>query len=86
MQNEEAVKKELEHGFGLVAISDYLNSSDNYKIYHSKNDYLITTTQLKQLKQMTGNKLTIIDNGSHLGFLYRAEFIADLRKTITNRY
>ena len=41
MPNSEAVDKELEHGFGLVAISDYLESANNYKIYHTKNDYLI---------------------------------------------
>lgn len=75
--------KDPQKGFGLVAISDYLTTGTNYKIYHSRNDYLINRVQLKQLKKMSGNKLTIIDNGAHLGFLYRPEFIFELSKTVT---
>jgi len=84
MQDDDAVKEEINRGFGLVAISNYLENSNNYKIYHTVNDYLITTVQLKQLKRMAGKNLTIINNGSHMGFLYRPEFIADLKKTIAN--
>lgn len=80
----EAVDKELNHGFGLIAISDYLENADNYVIYHTKNDYLINKTQLKQLKRMSGDKLIIMDNGSHMGFLYKREFQTDLRKTISD--
>lgn len=84
LPDEDAVAKELNLGFGLVAISDYLSSSDNYKIFHTPNDYLINKTQLKQLKLLTGNKLVILDNGAHMGFLYRPEFVAELVKTITS--
>ncbi len=80
--NDKVFEEELNNGFGLVAISDYLENANNYKIYHTQNDYLINRIQLKQLKRMAGNKLIILNNGSHLGFLYRPEFIADLRKTI----
>ena len=66
----------------LTYISNYLKNGSNYKIYHCPNDYLINKSQLKQLKQMTGNKLVLINNGSHLGFLYRDEFIEDLKNTI----
>ena len=75
--------KNLQNGFGLLTISDYLKTGTNYKIYHTRNDYLINRVQLKQLKQMSGNKLVIIDNGSHLGFLYRPEFVFELSKTVT---
>ncbi|MCR5265806.1 MAG: MlaA family lipoprotein [Cyanobacteria bacterium RUI128] len=84
MVDEEAIQNELDRGFGLVAISDFLEKANNYKIYHTKNDYLVNRIQLKQLKRMAGKKMTIIDNGSHLGFLYRPEFQDDLRKTVTN--
>lgn len=84
MPDMEAVSKELNHGFGLIAISDYLENANNYKIYHTKNDYLINKTQLKQLKRMAGDKLIIMDNGSHMGFLYKKEFQNDLRKTIAD--
>ena len=83
MQDESAFANELNHGFGLVAISDYLENADNYKIYHTLNDYLITTVQLKQLKRMAGDKLVILDNGSHMGFLYRREFLQSLKNTIS---
>lgn len=81
-QDKENFEEELEHGFGLVAISDYLENANNYKIYHTQNDYLINKIQLKQLKRLAKNKLVILDNGSHMGFLYRPEFLADLIKTI----
>ena len=82
MPERRVFDEEMSHGFGLVAIADYLEKSNNYKIYHTVNDYLITRTQLKQLKQMAGNHLTILDNGAHMGFLYRPEFQEDLARTI----
>ena len=74
--------KDLENGIGIKAISHYLKNANNYKIYHTRNDYLINQSQLKYLRYLTGSNLTIIDNGSHMGFLYRPEFIRDLSKTI----
>ena len=67
----------------LHSISNYLRSGYNYKIYHSLNDYLTNTNQLKKLKQYTGRNSVLFDNGAHLGFLYRQEFIEDLKETIT---
>ncbi len=67
----------------LHAIKDYLKSNQNYRIYHSLDDYLVNISQLKQLKSYAKEKLTLIDKGSHLGFLYRNEFIEDLRKEIS---
>ena len=66
----------------LHSISNYLRMGYNYKIYHSLNDYLTNTNQLKRLKQYTGRNSVIFDNGAHLGFLYRQEFIEDLKETI----
>lgn len=66
----------------LYRISDFLETSKKYKIYHSMDDYLISLKQLKRLKRNAKNKLIIIDKGSHLGFLYRDEFIEDLKKEI----
>lgn len=69
----------------LNAISNYLEHGNNYKIYHSLNDYLTNPSQLKRLKQSTGSKTVLLDNGAHLGFLYRKEFIDDLKNTIANK-
>ena len=73
---------EIEYIFSLHAISEYLKNSDNYKIYHSINDYLTTPQQLKKLKLYTGKKSVYMDNGAHLGFLYREEFLNELKKDI----
>lgn len=74
---------DLKYVASLHSISDYLKNNDNYKIYHSINDYLTTPEQLKKLKTYTGAKSTYLDNGSHLGFLYRKEFQQELKKEIS---
>ena len=83
ISDEKALENELENGFGLIAITNYLETADNYKIYHTTNDYLINKNQLKFLRLVADKKLTIINNGSHMGFTYRPEFMTDLHKTIT---
>ena len=74
---------DLSYESSLHSISDFLENSDNYKIYHSLTDYLTNQNQLKRLKQYSGNKTVLLDNGAHLGFLYREEFIEDLKDTIS---
>ena len=77
--------KDFEYQTSLHKISDYLMHADNYKIYHSINDYLTNQKQLKQLKLYTGKKTVLFDNGSHLGFLYRKEFIDELKSDAMNK-
>lgn len=83
LSSEDNSTDDLSYEASLHIISDYLSYNDNYKIYHSINDYLTNTNQLKRLKQYSGNKITLFDNGAHLGFLYRNEFIEDLKNTIS---
>lgn len=66
----------------LYSLSDYLKSSDNYKIYHSLDDYFVNKNQIARLKDITGKHLTCLDCGAHLGYLYRKEFEDDLRESI----
>lgn len=73
---------ELNAATKLSAISDYLINSNNYKIFHSLDDYLITKEGLKDLKRCCDDKITIFNNGAHLGFMYRDEFINELKKEI----
>ena len=75
--------EDLEFEVSLNAISNYLENGNNYKIYHSVNDYLISPNQLKILKEYSKDKLVLVDNGAHLGFMYRKEFIDDLKNTIS---
>ena len=74
---------ELNQIASLHYISSYLRNADNYKIYHSLDDYLANTKQLHQLKQYSGTKAILFNHGAHLGFLYRPEFIKELKKEIS---
>ena len=42
----------------------------------------VLLSQMKKLKQYSKDKLTLFDNGAHLGFLYRSEFLENLKQTI----
>lgn len=75
-------KEELENQNTLRAISNYLINKDNYKIFHSLDDYLTNKSQLKELKGFCDDKLILFNNGAHLGFLYRDEFISKLKDEI----
>lgn len=83
LSKDDSSVDDLSYEVSLYSIADYLANNDNYKIYHSLTDYLTNQNQLKKLKQMTGEKSVYIDNGAHLGFLYRDEFIEDLKDTIS---
>lgn len=74
---------DLNYDTSLYSISDYLKCSDNYKIFHTLDDYLVTPQQLAQLKKYTGNKSIYFSNGSHLGYMYRQEFLDNLKKEIS---
>ena len=80
--SENGTCDDLSYETSLNSISDYLEKADNYKIYHSLNDYLTNKNHIKNLKKMTGTKTVLLDNGAHLGFLYRKEFIDHLKNTI----
>lgn len=75
--------EDLEYITSLHAISDYLQNADNYIIFHSVNDYLTNSSQLKKLKLYTGKKSLYLDNGAHLGFMYRDEFLSLLKSEIS---
>lgn len=66
----------------LYSISDYLKNNDNYKIYEAFDDYFINLEQIQKLKTITGSHLICLNCGSHLGFLYRKEFLDDLKQSI----
>ena len=74
--------EELKTLTSLSSISNYLINSDNYRIFHSLDDYLVNKKQLSELKRYCDNKLTLFSNGAHLGFLYRDEFLDELKKEI----
>lgn len=74
--------EELSSKTSLFSISDFLQNSNNYKIYHSVDDYLVNQSQLKKLKLYSGKKTVLLSHGAHLGFMYTPEFINELKKEI----
>lgn len=66
----------------LFILSEYLSNNDNYRIYEAFDDYLLNSEQINKLKNITGNKLICINCGSHLGFLYKQEFLDEFKKTV----
>ena len=75
-------KEELNKKTSLHSISNYLRTNDNYKIYHTLDDYLVNEMQLRDLREFSGKNLILFDKGSHLGYLYRKEFKDELLKDI----
>lgn len=73
---------ELDYDASLYAIADFLATNKKYKIYHSVNDCFVNSAQLVWLKKQTGNKSVYFSDGSHLGFLYRKEFIDSFKNDI----
>ncbi len=65
---------DIEYETSLYSIANYLNTHDNYKIYHSLDDYFVNKNQIAKLKQITGKQMTCLNCGAHLGYLYRKEF------------
>lgn len=74
---------DLRYDTSLYSISDFLKSNKNYKIYHSLDDFFINKNQLKQLKQYSPINVVCLNNGSHLGFLYRKEFQEVFKREIS---
>lgn len=83
LQIDDSKSEELAYKNGLYSISDFLKNSNKYKIYQSVNDYYTSPEQLIWLKNITGKKSTYFSEGSHLGYIYRKEFIDQLTKDIT---
>lgn len=73
---------DLIYDTSLYSIADYLKNNDNYKIYESMDDFLINQSQLEQLKAYSPQNVICLNNGSHLGFLYRKEFLESLKKML----
>lgn len=80
--NQEKSASQIDYEASLYSIANFLQSSNNYKIYHSVDDYYASPQQLAWLKKQSGEKVVYFSNGSHLGELYRPEFIAEFKKEI----
>lgn len=80
VQNKPLEQWEFETG--LRSIAGFLRKSNSYKIYQTLDDYYASSEQLAWLKEQSGDKTILFSNGSHLGYLYRKEFLEQLNKDI----
>lgn len=74
--------EQLSYDSSLYSLADFLQTNKKYKIYHSIDDYYVNQEQLIWLKNQSQNKTLLFSNGSHLGFLYRKEFLDEFKKDI----
>ena len=73
---------DLRYETSLYSLADYLKNNNNYSIYHSLDDFFTNKNQIAKLKDIAGKHLIALSNGSHLGFLYRKEFLDVLKQDI----
>lgn len=74
--------EQLSYDSSLYSLADFLRKNNNYKIYHAIDDYYVNPEQLTWLKNQSNTKSVFFSNGSHLGFLYRKEFLDEFKKDI----
>jgi hypothetical protein len=79
-----AVLDDLAYDTSLYSISDYLKSGNNYKIYHSLDDFFVNKKQIEQIKSYSPSNVICLSGGSHLGFLCRKEFLESFKQEIIN--
>lgn len=74
--------EQVSYDSSLYSLSGFLQKSTKYKIYHTLDDYFVNQEQLSWLKKQCNDKSVFFNNGAHLGFLYRKEFIDAFKKDI----
>ena len=82
LDNSGGTLEDLRYDTSLYSIAGFLKENNNYKIYHSLDDFFVNKNQLEQLKLYAQKNIVCLDNGSHLGFLYRKEFQDAFKKDI----
>lgn len=73
---------QINYETSMHSLSDFLMMSKNYKIYHTLDDYFVNQEQLVWLKNTAKSNSVLFSNGSHLGCMYRKEFLDEFRKDI----
>ncbi len=74
--------EQVDYESSLYSVADYLKNNTDYKIYHTVDDYFVNSKQLAWLKNQAQDKALYFSNGSHLGYLYRKEFLDEFKNEI----
>lgn len=72
----------LSYDTSLYSLSNFLQKSKNCKIYLTMDDYFVNKKQIAWLKNNSNNNSVVFSNGSHLGEMYRKEFVERFKKDI----
>lgn len=80
--NQAKTDEQVNNETSLYSLTNFLQKNKKYKIYHSVDDYFVNKEQLAWLKKNSNNNSVLFSNGSHLGFLYRKEFLDEFKKDI----
>lgn len=83
LANSGGTLEDLRYDTSLYSISDFLKNSEKYRIYHSLDDFFVNKNQLEKIKLYSPKNFVCLNNGSHLGFLYRNEFLNSFKKEIS---
>ena len=75
---------DIKYETSLYSLANYFKNNNNYTIYESLDDFFTNKKQISKLKNLTGTRLIALSNGSHLGFLYRQEFLDLLKNNVKN--
>lgn len=81
--NQNKPVEQFDYDSSLYSMANFLHESKKYKIYHSLDDYFVNLEQLVWLKDQAKDKAVYFSNGSHMGFLYRQEFLDQFKKDIS---
>jgi phospholipid-binding lipoprotein MlaA len=64
----------LRYKSNLHSIENFLKNSKNIRIFSAQDDVIVNKNDLKWLKNVMNDRMTLYSNGSHQGYLYRSEF------------
>ena len=78
--NKNKSYEQLDYDTSLYSLAAFLQNNKKYKIYQTLDDYFVNSEQLNWLKKQSEDKAVFFSNGSHLGELYRKEFLEEFQK------
>lgn len=80
--NQNKTNEQIDYETSMYSLTNFLQKNRNYKIYQTLDDYFVNQNQLAWLKKCSNKNSVFFSNGSHLGFLYRKEFIENFKRDI----
>ncbi|MCP4181331.1 MAG: hypothetical protein GY756_26515 [bacterium] len=67
---------------GLKAIESTLRNNEKIRVIHTENDFLLKDQDRKWLDAILGDRITSINKGGHLGYLYNEQALELISKNV----